>query len=482
MNPASSRSPRRPAILLALLLAACSAQPPMPALHTAMPATWGSTGSWAQAPAPVSMPVDGAWWKVFDDPELDRLQHALLLHNQSLAAQLAIHEQAQAALEQARAAEYPSLSTQVGGSRGAAAGAGVGARNQVSAQLSASWEPDLWGRVRLQVEQGRAQLRASADTLRATRLSLQASLAQSYLQLRVVDAQSALAERTVRDYAQALQLTLHRLQGGVATDADVAQARTQLLQAQTARTDLEVTRKQLLDAIAVLSGAPAPRFALAAGQALPRLPRIPAGIPAQLLLRRPDLAAAQQQVQAANAQIGIAERAWLPALTLGASGGSQASALAGLLRAPSLYWSLGPSLAATLFDGGLRSAQLASSRAAYRQVVAQYRQAVLQAMQQVEDNLGAQRILRAEALQQAQLVQAAELSLRLVLSQYKAGTVSYLNVINAQTAATSARNGVLALRQRRYAAAVGLIAALGGAWSDGRGPGVADSSARPPGP
>ena len=471
MNPVCStvrRSPGGAAAMLALLLGACSAQPPMPALRTAMPAAYAATSGWRQAPPAASMPAAGQWWRAFGDTTLDRLEGELSRHNQSLAAQLAVYDQAQAALRQARAAYAPVVSAQANASRGAVAGASSSVDDQVGAQLSASWEPDLWGRVRLQVEQGSAQLQASADTLRSTRLSLQASLAQSYLQLRVVDAQDRLAGQTVGAYARALQLTEQRLRAGVATAADVAQARTQLLQAQTSRTDLQVTRRQLLDAIAVLAGRPAPLFDLAAGQALPSLPRIPAGLPAQLLLRRPDLAAALQQVRAANAQIGISQRAWLPSLTLGASGGSQAATLAGLLRAPSLYWSLGPSLAATLFDGGLRSAQLASSRAAYRQAVANYRQDVLQAMQQVQDNLAAQRVLREEARQQAEVVQSARVSLRLALSQYKAGTVSYLNVITAQTTATAARNAVLALRQRRYAAAVSLIAALGGQWGDSR--------------
>lgn len=466
------------AVLLALLLGACAATPPMPRPHASVPAAFAADGGWRPVSATAPMPADGAWWRVFGDPELDTLEHELLGHNQSLAAQLAAYEQARAALQQARAAYAPVVSATAGATRAEPAGGLAGPSNQASAGLKASWEPDLWGRVRLQVDQGRANLGASADTLRYTRLSLQANLALSYLQLRTVDAQIRLADDTVRDYLRALQLTQGRYAAGVATAADVAQARTQWLQAQTSRTDLDVTRKQLVDAIAVLAGQPAPSFTLPPQPGLPGLPRIPAGVPAELLLRRPDLGAALQRVQAANAQIGIDQRAWLPSITLGAAGGSQAATLAGLFSAPSLYWSLGPSLAATLFDGGLRSAQLASSRAAYRQAVANYRLAVLQAMQQVEDNLAGQRILQHEAGQQHEVVRAAEVSLRLATNQYKAGTVDYLNVLSAQTTATQARNATLTLRQRQYAAAVNLIAALGGAW--GEGAPAAPAAAAPP--
>ncbi len=459
--------------LCAAWLAACAARPPMPAVHERLPAAYAADAGWREVGETSPMPVDGAWWKVFGDATLNRLELELGEHNQSLAAQLAVYEQAQAALEQARAAYAPVLQASAGATRSRSLpsqGSAQPAQNAFNAGLQASWEPDLWGSVRLQVEQGRANLRASAETLRYTRLSLQANLATSYLQLRTVDAQARLADATVADYTRALQLTQGRYHAGVDTAADVAQARTQLLQARTARTDLRVTRRQLLDAIAVLAGRPAPGFTIAPSDELPAVPRIPAGVPAELLLRRPDLAAASQQVLAANAQVGIDQRAWLPTITLGASGSAQAATLAQLFSAPTLYWSLGPSLAATLFDGGLRDAKLRTARAAYRQTVAVYRQDVLQAMQQVQDNLYAQRILRQEAAQQDQVVQAAEVSLRLALNQYKAGTADYLGVITAQTTASNARNAVLSLRNRRYAAAVNLIAALGGSWGDAQTP------------
>lgn len=458
------------AAALALLLAACAAIPPEPPVKVAMSRSYAQApGDWQPAQPPAAMPR-GPWWEVFGDPVLTDLETRVARHNQSLAAQLAAYEQAQAAIAQAEAAYYPTLGAGASATRSKFARSSTSVaipgviRNSLSASATASWAPDLWGKVRLQVQAGEATAEASAATLQFTQLSLQGQLAQSYLQLRTVDAQIRLAQDTVAAYQRALQLTENRYRAGVDTAADVASARTQLLQAQTSLTDLGVTRVQLQNAIAVLVGTPPAEFSLPSTGTLPAVPGIPPGIPAQLLQRRPDLAAAQAQVQAANAQIGVAQTAWFPSLTLSAQGGSQATRLADLFSAPSLFWSLGPALAATVFDGGLRRAQLESSKAAYRQTVATYRQDVLTALQQVEDNLAAQRILAQEARQQADVVQAADVSLRLAENQYKAGTAPYLNVITAQTTATSARNAQLTLLNRRYAATVALIQALGGGW------------------
>ena len=459
------------AVPLVLMLAACAATPPEPAVKVALPASYTPANSdWQPAQALAAAPR-GAWWSVFDDPVLAGLEAQVAQHNQSLAAQLAAYEQAQAAVSQAQAAYYPTLTAGGSATRARAANTGT-VGNSLSASLGASWEPDLWGKVRLQVQAGQASAAASAATLASTQLSLQSTLATSYLQLRSVDAQTKLANDTVAAYQRALQITENRYKAGVGTAADVAQARTQLLQAQTSLTDLGVTRAQLQNAIAVLVGQPPSEFSLPVASTLPAVPAIPAGIPAQLLQRRPDLAAAQAQVAAANAQIGVAQTAWFPNLTLSAQGGSQAARIAQLFSAPSLFWSIGPQLAATLFDGGLRRAQVASSQAAYRQTVATYRQSVLTALQQVEDNLAAQRILAQEAQQQAEVVQAAEVSLRLAENQYKAGTAPYLNVLTAQTTATSARNAQLTLLNRRYAASVALIQALGGGWGTADAPAI----------
>lgn len=462
--------------LLALLLGACAAVAPEPPVRLAMPASYAQEkGDW-QVAQRLAVTPRGPWWQVFDDPTLNDLEAQVAQHNQTLAAQLAAYDQVRAAIAQAQAAYYPVVSASSSATRSKSPGSSnnvaVPGRilNSLSASLSASWELDLWGRVRLQVQAGMASAAASAATLQSVLLSLQGQLAAAYLQLRTVDAQTRLAQATVVAYQRALQLTENRYKAGVDTAADVALARTQLLQAQVSRTDLGVTRVQLQDAIAALVGKAPADFSLLAVDALPTMPVIPPGIPAQLLQRRPDLAAAQSQVEAANAQIGVAQKAWFPNLTLSGQAGRQATRLADLVSAPALFWSIGPSLAATLFDGGLRRAQLASSEAAYRQTVANYRQVALSALQQVEDNLAAQRILTDEAQQQADVVQAAEVSLRLAENQYKAGTTSYLNVVTAQTTASNARNAELTLRNRRYTAVVALIQALGGGWGETRRP------------
>jgi len=470
MNP-TAPSRLLPVAALALLLGACAATPPEPAVKIALPAAYAQAQDGWQPAQPLATMPRGAWWSVFDDPVLSTLEQQVAQHNQSLAAQLAAYEQAQAAVAQAQAAYDPAVTAGASVSRARSASVGT-VGNSVSASLGASWEPDLWGKVRLQVQAGQAAAAASAATLAGTQLSLQSTLAASYLQLRTVDAQIQLARDTVAAYQRALQLTENRYRAGVDTAAAVAQARTQLLQAQTSLTDLGVSRAQLQNAIAVLVGKAPADFILPATSALPGVPAIPAGIPAQLLQRRPDLAAAQAQVAAANAQIGMAQTAWFPNLTLSAQGGSQAARIAELFSAPSLFWSLGPQLAATLFDGGLRRAQVQSSEAAYRQAVANYRQSVLTALQQVENNLAAQGILSQEAQQLAEVVQAAQVQLRLAENQYKAGTAPYLNVLTAQTTLTTARNAQLTLLNRRYAAAVALIQALGGGWGDENTPAI----------
>jgi NodT family efflux transporter outer membrane factor (OMF) lipoprotein len=476
--------PRRTALMAALCaaLAACSTTPPHLPVKLEVPADYGET--WTPAKPQAAAPR-GPWWEVFGDPVLDDLENQVAQANQSLQAALAAYDQATALVAVSRAQFYPALGGSLSASRSkngtstssAHPNAQSGVANTYSAGLNASWIPDLWSRVRLQVAASEASAQASAETLLSTQLSLQSTLAETYLQLRVTDAQLRLADQTVAGYQEALRLTENRYRSGVVSEADVAQARTQLLGAQVARTDLTVLRLQQEHAIAVLIGVPPARFKLAAVEATPSVPLIPAGVPAHMLQRRPDLAAAERSVAQANAQIGVAKTAWFPTVTLAATVDSTASRLADLFSAPSLFWSLGPTVAATLFDGGARSAQVASAEAGYRQTVANYRQLVLTAFQQVEDNLAAQRILSDEAELQRQTVEAAETSLRLVENQYKAGVVPYLNVIAAQTTTTAARNAELSLHGRRLTASVLLIQALGGGWGGetppalGAGPG-----------
>ncbi|GBL44679.1 RND efflux system, outer membrane lipoprotein, NodT family [Sulfuriferula multivorans] len=473
------------ATLLCMGLAACSTTPPEPPVKLNVPAAFAEDQGWMQA-NPQDAAPRGAWWQVYNDPVLDQLEQQVAQANQSLQAALAAYDQATALTAVSRAQFYPTVGANASASRSKSGTINASGQsnsqsvpsNIYSAGLTASWVPDLWGQVRQQVATSEASAQASAATLQSTRLSLQATLAQTYLQLRVTDAQIRLAGQTVAAYQKALQLTENRYRAGVVSAADVALARTQLLGAQVTYTDLGVTRAQQQHAIAVLVGVPPSQFNLEAVEMSPAVPEIPAGVPAQLLQRRPDLAAAERKVAQANAQIGVAQTAWFPSLTLSAQTGSRVSHLADLFSAPSLFWSLGPTLAVTLFDAGARSAQVASAEAGYRQTVATYRQTVLTAFQQAEDNLAAQRILTDEAALQRQTVQAAETSLRFAKNQYKAGMVPYLNVITAQATASNAQNAELGLLGRRLTASVLLIQALGGSWGGDTAPELGSAPVR----
>jgi NodT family efflux transporter outer membrane factor (OMF) lipoprotein len=331
--------------------------------------------------------------------------------------------------------------------------------------LNASWEADLWGRIRRLVESGDASTRASAGDLMNARLSAQATLAQDYFQLRALDTQKKLLEDTLAAYAKTLEMTKNRYTMGIASRADVAQAETQLHSTRAQMLDLGVQRAQLEHAIAVLVGKPAPGFSIAPGMLMAAPPPVPAaGVPADLLERRPDVAAAERRVEAANAQIGVARAAFFPIATLGATYGYQTANPAVWFNKPSLFWSVGPALAFTLFDGGRRDAVSAQAAATYDQTVATYRGTVLQAFADVEDNLAALRILEAEAAVQAEAVRASQQSLDVALNQYRAGIVAYLQVVTAQTAALQAQIAALGIRSRRIAASVLLVKALGGGW------------------
>jgi NodT family efflux transporter outer membrane factor (OMF) lipoprotein len=320
--------------------------------------------------------------------------------------------------------------------------------------------------VRRQVEASQATAEASAADLESVRLSAQATLAQDYFLLRITDAQQRLLDRTVAAYQRALQITRNRYAAGVVSKVDVIQAETQLKTTQAQAIDVGVQRAQLEHAIAVLIGRPPADFSLAPGRAAPRVPQIPAGVPSQLLERRPDIAGAERQVAAANAQIGVAEAAFFPTLALSASGGYQSTSFSKVLSAGNRFWSIGPALAGTLFDAGLRRAQSAQAIAAYDATVADYRQTVLTGFQQVEDNLAAQRILAREAVAQQAAVAAARLSVELSVNQYKAGTISYLNVVTAQATQLANELTAVNLEGRRLTASVGLIKALGGGWHE----------------
>jgi NodT family efflux transporter outer membrane factor (OMF) lipoprotein len=487
---------RLPFILcVTTLLGACAMGPDYRRPETTPPAAYkeaARSAGWV-ATAALRSGAQTAWWTLYDDTTLNSLEPRVADANQSLRAAYYAYQQALALTQVARAAEFPTLGADVSASR-AKSGSGTfnnnntntitsqnsgsGARNTVSVGLSASWAPDLWGRVRRQVESSAASAAASQADLAAAQLSLQTTLAQNYFTIRQLDSQTRLAQDTVAAYEKSLQLVQNRYHAGVVSQADVAQAETQLAAARVQLSGFGVQRAQLEHAIAVLVGAAPADFSLpvvTGASALPEPQAIPVGVPSQLLLRRPDLAAAERRVSAANAQIGVAESAYFPDLTLSAAAGYRGSSFANLLSAPNLFWSIGPALAATLFDGGARRAQIAQSEASYQQTVAQYRQASLVAMQQVEDQLAALAIYAEQAREQQQLVAAAEKALRLIANQYKAGTVPYLNLLSAQAALNSAQNGQLQNGGQRLTASVALIQALGGNWGDASNPALGDA-------
>jgi NodT family efflux transporter outer membrane factor (OMF) lipoprotein len=449
-------------ISISLLLTACAVGPTYERPQIQEAAQFKENRGWLQL-APLTTQSQGEWWTIFGDETLNTLEPRVAKANQSLRVSYYAYQQALALTRGARAAEFPNVGASISAIKSSPGPAG-GTINTDTAGITASWAPDFWGKVRLQVEANEASAEASWENLLAAQLSLQATLAQSYFQIRQLDSQTSLAQDTVTAFDKSLQLTQNRYAAGVATKADVAQAQLQVSNSRVQLAAFTVQRAQLEHAIAVLIGEAPSNFNLPPVATLVQSQVVPAGLPSQLLLRRPDLIAAERQLVAANAQIGVAESAYFPSLTLSAQGGWRSSTFSNLISAPNEFWSIGPSLAATLFDGGARGAQIEQSKSAYQQVVAQYRQLSLQAFQQVEDQLVALFTLAEEAQLQQQSVDAADESLRLSTNAYKAGTVSYLNVIIAQTAAYTARNSALQISGQRLTASVALIQALGGKW------------------
>ncbi len=460
---------RAAAFCMLALLAGCAVGPNYVRPGVTLPAAYKETGNWKPA-RPQDLISRGNWWEIFGDPKLNALEQQIDISNQNVRLAEAQFREARALVQAARAGYFPTLSGTVSTSRsGPSSGSGnriaTGPVTDHTLSLDASWEADVWGRIRRTVEASAANAQASAADLESARLSAQADLAQDYFLLRVTDAQQQLLNDTVAAYERSLQLTKNQYAAGVAAKADVVQAETQLKTTQAQAIDIGVQRAQLEHAIALLVGKPASTFSITPERLTATAPSIPVGMPSQLLERRPDIAAAERQVAAANAQIGIAESAYFPSLTLSASGGFESASFAHWLSAPSLFWSVGPALAATLFDGGLRQAQTEQARAAYDAAVAGYRQTVLTAFQQVEDNLAALRILKQEARVQDQAVKAARESVTLTTNQYKAGTVSYLNVVTVQAAALSNERTAMNIVGQQLAASVLLIKALGGGWN-----------------
>ena len=459
-------------------LAACSAVPPSepPALHVPAAFKEGVPGSSVWQTAQPQDAVPGDWWRLFNDPVLDALQQQAQQANQNIALALARLRAAHAALDSSRAALAPTLGANAASTRSrsstssnASASASTTAaaapvNTSATVGLTASWELDVWGRVAAGVRAAQANVAASANDVAAMRLSVQASVAQTYFAVRAAEAQQRLLADTLAAYQRSWELTQNRYRAGVASSADVAQAHTQWLAVQAQQLAAHSSRAQLEHALAVLLGQAPASFTLAVTAELPTPPALPAQLPAQLLQRRPDIAAAQQRVQAANAQVGVARAAFFPQLSFSASAGYRAAQWADVLSAPALVWSLGPALAATLFDGGARSAALEQALAGVEQASASYRQTVLTALQEVEDNLVLGASLEREQAVHTEAVATAQRALAVVENQYRAGLVGYLNVLAAQTTVLSAHNNLLSVRNRRLAASVVLLKNLAGDW------------------
>ncbi|MBU6260983.1 MAG: efflux transporter outer membrane subunit, partial [Burkholderiales bacterium] len=426
-------------------------------------------GAWQRAGAAPAVP--DAWWTLYGDPVLDGLEQRLLTGNQTLRVSLAQVASARAAYDASLKAFFPTLGANAAYTRSgnpvatsALAPSGRATASAASLALSSSWETDLWGKLQLARGGARATLQASADQLASARLSAQALLVQSYFSLRTSQAQIALYRRSVEAYQKALELTQARHAGGVAAGTDVLAARTQLATARAQLEALIAQHGQTGHAIAVLLGEPPAALRIPDSPRLPAVPEVPPMLPAQLLERRPDIAAAQRQVAAAYAQIGIADAAFFPDLTLSASAGFRAGGLAGLLTAPNRFWSLGPALTQAIFDGGARKLASAQARAAADVATANYRQVVLTSLQEVEDNLLLARQLALQAGHEQEALDAARQNLALTLEQYRAGVVDYLNVISAQTAALAAENTLLQVRNSQLAAVNTLLKNIAGRW------------------
>ncbi|WP_256665895.1 efflux transporter outer membrane subunit [Pseudomonas sp. 8Z] len=453
------------------VLTGCALGPDYQRPELAVPVQFKQVEGWTPA-SPADALERGAWWELYGDAELNALVERLQLSNQNLAASEAQYRQARALVRGARASFMPTLSGSTGVTRSGQGGGstsgsnlnGSGVSKSYDLSLSAAWELDLWGRLRRNLEANQASYEASAADLAALSLSLQSELVQNYLQLRVLDEQKRLLDATVAAYARSLRLTENQYNAGIVPRSDVTQALTQLRSTEAQAIDLNWQRAQLEHAIAVLVGVSPTELSIATRDRLPMLPTLPVMLPSQLLERRPDVAAAERRVMAANAQIGVAEAAWFPDLSISASGGYRGSSFADWIDAPNRFWSLGPQLALTLFDGGARSAELQRTEAVYEQTVAQYRQAVLDSLREVEDYLVQLRVLEQESGVQQQALEAARESLRLIENQYQAGTVDYSSVVNVQATALNNERTNLTLLGNRLLASVQLIAALGGGW------------------
>ena len=429
-------------------------------------------------PAKPAQVTSEDWWSIYHDPVLSSLEQQVAVSNQNLKAAVASYYAAREAVGVTRGSLFPLITldgsaTKSGGgaSRNQVVGgfvsSGSSSRTLYNASAGGSWDLDIWGKIRRELESDEAKAQASAADVAAARLSAQASLAEDYFELRAAEQELRLLRTSVQDYRVSLQIAQNRVDAGVTTLADVYSARTLLENTQSQENSVELTRAKLEHAIAVLIGRAPSQLSLAHGELAASVPVVPAGLPSQLLLRRPDIAAAERDLQSANAQIGVAEAAWFPSLTLSGSFGYGSTSLGTLIRASNSVWSFGPSVAESLFNGGATIAQTREARALYDSAVASYRETVLSAFQQVEDDLATLRYLQTEHAQDRQALADAERSEALSLNQYKAGIADYATVLTAQTARLNTEINTLSTQEQRLVASADLIDAIGGGWNSG---------------
>ena len=452
------------------LLAGCAVGPDYVRPATESPAAYKENVGWKVA-EPRDNLLKGKWWEIYNDPQLNALEEKVTVSNQTIAAAEAQFRQAAALVESSRAGLFPVIGASASTSRSSKAtgssGSSTRSRNTTNDFLLTglvTWELDVWGKVRRNVESTEASAQASAADFEAVRLSMHAALAQNYFQLRVLDAQKKLLDETVAEYQKYFDMTQNRYNSGVSSKGDVLKAETQLKTARAQAIDMLVQRSQLEHAIAVLTGNSASTFSIPFSPLDANPPQIPVGIPSELLERRPDIAAAERRMASANALIGVAKAAYYPAITLNGSGGFDAADLTKWMVWPSRFWSIGTTVAETLLDFGLRGSQTDKAIAAFDASVAAYRQSVLTGFQEVEDNLSALRILEEEAAIQDEAVAAARQSAKISLNQYKSGIVSYIDVVTVLTISLGNERTSVDIKGRRMVASVLLIKALGGGW------------------
>lgn len=457
-------------VLLALALQGCSLAPTYKAPTVVLPEHYGAqVGPWHAVAANDQLPVQ--WWQLYHDERLNSLQQQLLEANPDLAAAIAHFDAATAYASGLHGGLWPQVGASVApvrqrqsDHRPLRGDTQPSVYNSNTATVGLSFDLDLWGRIRNQVAAGDAQAQASGDDLAAAQLSLQQQLATLYVQVRGLDAQAGTLSHSLDDYTQALQLTRDRYEGKISSELDLTRAQSQLAEAQAQLDDVRAQRNLAEHAIAELVGALPSQFSLAADQPLMAIPTLPAQLPSRLLQRRPDVAAAERRVFAANANIGVARAAWYPDFSLSGLIGGQTQGVGNLLSAANRYWAIGPVLNLPLFDGGRRSAADRQAKAEFDEAAAQYHSKVLHAVREVEDDLGQLRDLQREAVDEKAAVDAANASQQIAMSSYQAGAASYLEVVTAQTAALVAQRQLQSLETRQVQASVGLVVALGGGW------------------